>query len=414
MTVDIRLGSVNATTFLDVTNGATINTGVIIVGGTTTLLIDGEDSSVTCEGISVGANGGDSDVDIVNGGQLRLDGLTLGSVLGIGNMYVDGGVVVVDNGEDVGSLRIGSSIGTSTANVVDGGIVLCDECIVADSSSEHGTVSINGPSIVTVNENLFVGGSCLGPGGNGTFTVGRIGFPGAMLDVGESIVIYAAGELALRDGSFINSGLIHFEGVGGQFNFEGGFLNVGVFGGNLVNSAGVVTPGQDAADSTVINGDFLQQGGVLAIGVGGPVVAVETDFCDVNGNATLGGELELSLIDGFVPERNQTFTVLNANDLSGFFENVSDNQRLETVDQKGSFLVRYGPTSPNPNQIILSDYLPNFILGDVNDDGVVNLLDVGPFIDVLTNGPFSLAADINMDGQVNLLDVGPFVALLTG
>ena len=57
------------------------------------------------------------------------------------------------------------------------------------------------------------------------------------------------------------------------------------------------------------------------------------------------------------------------------------------------------------------------VLGDVNCDGEVkevNLLDVGPFIDLITSGDFSPKADINGDTVVNLLDVGPFVDLLVG
>ncbi len=54
------------------------------------------------------------------------------------------------------------------------------------------------------------------------------------------------------------------------------------------------------------------------------------------------------------------------------------------------------------------------LLGDVNLDGNVNLLDVDPFVNVLTTGDFQEEADINQDGEVNLLDVDPFVALLSG
>ena len=57
---------------------------------------------------------------------------------------------------------------------------------------------------------------------------------------------------------------------------------------------------------------------------------------------------------------------------------------------------------------------PEFICGDVNRDGAVNLLDVAPFIDLLNNNQFQLEADINEDGSVNLLDVGPFVDKLSG
>lgn len=57
----------------------------------------------------------------------------------------------------------------------------------------------------------------------------------------------------------------------------------------------------------------------------------------------------------------------------------------------------------------------DILLGDVNRDGVVNLLDVGPFVDLLTGGGMFLPeADINGDGMVDLLDVGPFVDILTG
>jgi hypothetical protein len=56
----------------------------------------------------------------------------------------------------------------------------------------------------------------------------------------------------------------------------------------------------------------------------------------------------------------------------------------------------------------------NFELGDVNRDGMVNLLDVGPFVDLLTSGGFQPEADINQDGVVSLLDVDPFIALLAG
>ncbi|MEM9411944.1 MAG: trypsin-like serine protease, partial [Planctomycetota bacterium] len=56
----------------------------------------------------------------------------------------------------------------------------------------------------------------------------------------------------------------------------------------------------------------------------------------------------------------------------------------------------------------------DFLLGDVNCDGVVDLLDVAPFVDLLSTSGFSPKADINQDGIVDLLDVGPFVDLLSG
>ena len=55
----------------------------------------------------------------------------------------------------------------------------------------------------------------------------------------------------------------------------------------------------------------------------------------------------------------------------------------------------------------------NFLLGDVNNDGHVSLLDVAAFVELLTNGGFDPAADINGDGVVDLLDVPAFIELVT-
>lgn len=54
------------------------------------------------------------------------------------------------------------------------------------------------------------------------------------------------------------------------------------------------------------------------------------------------------------------------------------------------------------------------LLGDVNCDGAINLLDVSPLIDLIISDQFSPKADMNSDGAVNLLDIDPFVELLAG
>ena len=52
--------------------------------------------------------------------------------------------------------------------------------------------------------------------------------------------------------------------------------------------------------------------------------------------------------------------------------------------------------------------------GDVNLDGAVNLLDVQPFVNLLSSGNYSAEADCNYDGTFNLLDVSPFIDKLQG
>lgn len=69
----------------------------------------------------------------------------------------------------------------------------------------------------------------------------------------------------------------------------------------------------------------------------------------------------------------------------------------------GNFTVTGGFESPD-----------SILLGDVNGDGEVNLLDVAPFVDALSTGTYIPEADVNQDGSVDLLDVAPFIELLSG
>ena len=46
-------------------------------------------------------------------------------------------------------------------------------------------------------------------------------------------------------------------------------------------------------------------------------------------------------------------------------------------------------------------------------DGIVNFLDISPFIAILSAGDFVAEADANEDGDVDFLDIAPFIALLS-
>ena len=60
--------------------------------------------------------------------------------------------------------------------------------------------------------------------------------------------------------------------------------------------------------------------------------------------------------------------------------------------------------------IFIADF--SVLLGDVNRDGVVNFLDIAPFVSVLSRREFQAEADINEDGEVNFLDIAPFIFFL--
>ena len=88
------------------------------------------------------------------------------------------------------------------------------------------------------------------------------------------------------------------------------------------------------------------------------------------------------------------------------FSATSTSTNIQFVNTMGD--VREGPVIDN---VSLDEFT---LTGDVNCDGVVNLLDVAPFVEVLSSGGYEVKADINQDGVVDLLDVAPFVDLLSG
>jgi hypothetical protein len=67
---------------------------------------------------------------------------------------------------------------------------------------------------------------------------------------------------------------------------------------------------------------------------------------------TLGGNLVVSLINGFTPASSDTFTILTTQTmLAGAFSNVASGGRLTTADGNSSFVVTY-----SGNNVVLSQF----------------------------------------------------------
>ena len=105
---------------------------------------------------------------------------------------------------------------------------------------------------------------------------------------------------------------------------------------------------------------------------------------------------------------------LNSNDGANLTFSVPSNPNVLPPGFYMVFLMSTDGVPSIAKWIQIGTDLGEVILGDVNLDGMVNLLDVGPFVELLGNGGFQAEADINQDGSVNLLDVGPFVDILGG
>ena len=233
------------------------------------------------------------------------------------------------------------------------------------------------------------------------------------VEIGGALMLLSSSSVAIENGILIADRIDVLDGGAIQMGTESS-VKFNRYDGDLFHDSGQISPGVDLGSSTIV-GDYLQQiGASIEFEIGGP--AGSYDQLTVQGSADLNGTIALRLVNGYTPDHADTFTVFAATNVIALFDNVSNGQRLTTIDGSGSFILNYGLGSPfASNQIVLSEFeAESGGLGDVNGDGAVNLLDVQPFVQAITDGIYVFEADINQDGSVNLLDVEPFVNLLTG
>lgn len=222
-----------------------------------------------------------------------------------------------------------------------------------------------------------------------------------------------AGTLNLFDGhhfnmtnALANSGTVHLGGggLGGMLSTSslantGTLAGNGIVSGEVTNTSGTVAPGNSPGQITV-DGDYTQgAAGELAIEL---LSQGNFDLLDVTGAATLDGILSVSLLSGFSPGQDNTWTILTAGQVVGTF---SDPQLPQlTADLAWELL--YEATS-----VSLVAYLP----GDYNRDGVVNAADYVVWRntegDSLARGS---GADGDFDGQVTPADYAVWQANFGG
>jgi hypothetical protein len=101
-------------------------------------------------------------------------------------------------------------------------------------------------------------------------------------------------------------------GVGTFSKNSGSFINNGTFSPGL--SPGVLN----------FTGNFtMSETAAYNIELGGTTSGTQYDRMDVSGTASLNGELNISLTNGFIPAVNDTFRILNSTGGSGIFATVN-------------------------------------------------------------------------------------------
>jgi T5SS/PEP-CTERM-associated repeat protein len=394
--------------FLQIADGAQVTQGGQmwvgnINGSSGGISVTGPGTSYTVGSETIIGDGGNGYLNVNGGASMTSWTVTLGervnshgsaSANGAGTSWTNTTELVV-GAHGVGAIFVDSGANVSSARSAVG--------VYADGS---GAVTVRNPgSTWTTAGTLSIGGDSFTgqTQGHGVVTVKT----GGKAYAGGTTTIYAGGTLDLQGGSFVTPTIAL---QGGAFNWTGGALSVGVINANLTNENGILVPGDlspaNSTGSSTIAGNYTQlANGTLAIDIGGTAAGATYDSVGVTGSAILGGQLELSLANGFAPHGADTFSVFNAvGGVLGVFSNVGSGQRLTLENGAGSFLVSYGLTSPyNPNQIVLSDFLPTFsadfdLDGDVDGDDLVQW-----------QGDFGLNGSSDADGD-NDSDGADFLA----
>jgi len=142
----------------------------------------------------------------------------------------------------------------------------------------------------------------------------------------------------------------------GMIIMQNGVLSGGgSIDGDVANLGGTIAPG-NSPGRMVIKGDLIQaEDGNLSIELAGTAAGSEHDVLQVDGLVSLGGALEVSLLDGFEPTAGDTFDILDFGSLTGRFDEI---QLPELADGKGwnvSALHSDGTISvvPEPHTLLL-------------------------------------------------------------
>jgi pectate lyase len=177
----------------------------------------------------------------------------------------------------------------------------------------------------------------------GSLGNGQVNQGGGLVIAGESDVIGAApgatGTYDLTGGTLVTPLLTKGPG-GGAFNFTGGTLSAAAVGFSLVNDGGTIAPGNSVGHTEVL-GDLTLNAGTLAIELDG----ITSDTLGVSGIATLGGDLDVALLNGFVPADGDFWTILIADGgIKGRFANVPEGYSVRITGNE--LLLSYAVPEP--------------------------------------------------------------------
>jgi fibronectin-binding autotransporter adhesin len=369
--------------FLDV-NACQVNFQGSLTDGTFSNYLPDDVSTTTIAGtltntnLNLPFNSGNWEVTgTVNGGVINLangTGITGGSPSGAVGIF--NGVEIYGFGTNAAIVALGMTIQNGFSSpggnislhgtlTFDGPSQSIDNLTIEAESGFPSTLNVDGPTssgptTLTLGPNLNVQGSLTfsDPTGKGTLlNNGTINDDSQPASGNSPTTIISIA-------NFINNGTLEATN-GGIISIQSStFTNAGTI---AVQSGGIIisTNNLNIGEGTLTGSGTVQANVILdsdpstlAFNIGGENQGTDYDSLTIDGNMTLAGDLQITLINGFIPNNLDVFTVLEVADgdmLSGNFDNVLDGQRILTADGAGSFLVNYG-SGADADEIVLSDF----------------------------------------------------------
>ena len=96
-----------------------------------------------------------------------------------------------------------------------------------------------------------------------------------------------------------------------------------------------------------------------------------------------------------------------------------DSADIEEVTEGGNVVWSYSQSGNNANiaraqkyPIDYFDEVDDGIAGDINGDGILNILDIVSLVNLVLASEYEVAGDINLDGVLYILDIVSLVNLI--
>ncbi|MBL8804755.1 MAG: hypothetical protein JNN27_22355, partial [Planctomycetes bacterium] len=244
-----------------------------------------------------------------------------------------------------GTVRMGAlncSLGFEGSQTFQSGTISCES---PPGGSFGGMIEMQSPGTLTIAPGATIRGGRGTIGGSWQFgqpmtlvNNGTIAsdVSGALLTIAGPSFTNAGQVQAINGGTLTRSGGPYVQTAGDTLvgnvlnastgvQLNGGTLrgNAGTISGNVVNNGGVLAPGSTAAGALNIVGTYTQgASGVMNVEIGGTTQGAQFDRLTVSGAATLGGTLNIQLINGFQPTSG-SFAILGHASRTGTFATVN-------------------------------------------------------------------------------------------